>query len=37
MEDVAYVHHGDKPLLISFSRPRRTGFFPFMVKLHGGA
>ena len=37
IEDVAYLRHGDAPLLARLFRPRGSGPFPIMVELHGGA
>lgn len=36
-EDVEYLRHGDKPLLLRLYRPQGAGPFPLMVDLHGGA
>jgi acetyl esterase len=36
MEDVEYLRHGDKPLLMRIIRPAGEGPFPAMVELHGG-
>jgi acetyl esterase len=37
MEDVEYLRHGDKPLLLRLYKPRGAGPFPLVVELHGGA
>lgn len=37
IEDVEYLRHGDKPLLMRLYKPRGNGPFPLMVDLHGGA
>ncbi len=37
VEDVEYLRHGDKPLLVRLYKPRGPGPFPAMVELHGGA
>jgi len=37
VEDVAYMRHGDRPLLARIYKPRGTGPFPLVVDLHGGA
>lgn len=37
VEDLEYLRHGDKPLLLRLYKPRGKGPFPFMVDLHGGA
>lgn len=37
IEDVEYLRHGDKPLLVRLYRPEGAGPFPMMVDLHGGA
>ena len=36
-EDVEYLRHGDKPLLLRLYRPRGSGPFPMLVEIHGGA
>ena len=36
-EDVEYLRHGDKPLLLRLYKPKGAGPFPLMVDLHGGA
>lgn len=36
-EDIEYLRHGQKPLLLRFYRPEGRGPFPAMVELHGGA
>jgi acetyl esterase/lipase len=37
VEDVEYLRHGDRPLLVRLYRPQGPGPFPIMVELHGGA
>ena len=37
VEDVEYLRHGDKPLLVRLFRPQGSGPFPLVVDLHGGA
>src|ERR1043166_8014069 len=37
VEDVEYLRHGDKPLLVRLFKPRGPGPFPLVVQLHGGA
>ena len=37
IEDVEYLHHGDKPFLARLFRPLGSGPFPVMVEAHGGA
>lgn len=37
VEDVEYVRHDDKPLLMRLYKPRGAGPFPLMIDLHGGA
>jgi acetyl esterase/lipase len=37
VEDVEYLRHGDRSLLMRLYRPQGTGPFPIMVELHGGA
>jgi len=37
VEDVEYLRHGSKPLLMRLYKPRGTGTFPLVVDLHGGA
>ncbi|MFM9941287.1 MAG: alpha/beta hydrolase [Hyphomicrobiaceae bacterium] len=37
VEDVEYLRHGDKPLLLRLYKPKGPGPFPLMVDLHGGA
>src|SRR5688572_10147405 len=36
IEDVEYLRHGDKPLLMRLFKPRGAGPFPALVELHGG-
>jgi acetyl esterase/lipase len=36
-EDVAYLHHGDRSLMMRLFRPLGTGPFPTVIDLHGGA
>lgn len=35
--DVAYLRHGDAPLLARLFKPQGSGPFPIMLELHGGA
>ena len=37
IEDIEYLHHDGKPLLLRLYRPNGTGPFPLLVDLHGGA
>lgn len=37
VEDVEYLRHGSKPLLMRLFKPRGAGPFPIVVDLHGGA
>jgi acetyl esterase/lipase len=37
IEDVEYIRHDDKPLLIRLFKPSGAGPFPLIVELHGGA
>ena len=37
VEDVEYLRHGGKPLLMRLFKPRGSGPFPIVVDLHGGA
>jgi len=37
IEDVEYLRHGDKPLLLRLFKPAGAGPFPLIVQLHGGA
>ena len=37
VEDVEYLRHGDKPLLMRLYKPRGAGPFPIVINLHGGA
>jgi len=37
VEDVEYLRHGDKPLLVRLFKPRGEGPFPLVVEVHGGA
>jgi acetyl esterase/lipase len=37
VEDVEYLRHGDKPLLVRVFKPKGEGPFPAMVECHGGA
>jgi acetyl esterase len=37
VEDVEYLRHGAKPLLMRLFKPRGNGPFPIVVDLHGGA
>jgi len=36
-EDVEYLRHGDKPLLLRLFKPEGKGPFPTVIELHGGA
>ena len=36
VEDVEYLRHGDRPLLMRLFRPYGVGPFPALVELHGG-
>ena len=36
-EDIEYVRHGERPLLLRLTRPNGPGPFPFVVDCHGGA
>lgn len=36
-EDVEYLRHGDKPLMLRLYKPAGAGPFPACVDLHGGA
>jgi acetyl esterase/lipase len=36
-EDMEYLRHGDKPLLLRLFRPEGPGPFPIVADLHGGA
>ncbi|MDP6708157.1 MAG: alpha/beta hydrolase [Alphaproteobacteria bacterium] len=36
-EDLAYLKHGEIPLMLRLYRPPGAGPFPFVVDLHGGA
>jgi acetyl esterase len=37
VEDVEYIHHGDRPFLARLFKPSGQGPFPLIVQLHGGA
>jgi len=37
VEDIEYLHHDGKPLLLRLYRPNGPGPFPLLVDLHGGA
>jgi len=37
IEDVEYLHHGDKPFHARLFKPQGDGPFPVMIELHGGA
>jgi acetyl esterase/lipase len=37
VEDIEYLRHGDKPLMLRLFKPRGNGSFPLVVDLHGGA
>lgn len=36
-EDIAYLRHGNEPLMLRLLRPHGPGPFPLVVDLHGGA
>jgi acetyl esterase len=36
-DDIEYLRHGDRPLMLRLFRPAGTGPFPVVVDLHGGA
>ncbi len=36
-EDIAYLRHGNDPLMLRLLRPHGPGPFPLVVDLHGGA
>ena len=36
VEDVEYLRHGNKPLLMRLFRPHGAGPFPALIELHGG-
>ncbi len=36
VEDVEYLRHGDKPLLMRLFKPHGAGPFPALIELHGG-
>ena len=36
VEDVEYLRHGDKSLLMRLFKPHGAGPFPALVELHGG-
>ena len=36
-EDIEYLRHGDRSMILRLSRPAGTGPFPIIVDLHGGA
>ena len=36
-EDVEYLRHGTKPLLLRLHKPKGRGPFPALIELHGGA
>jgi len=37
VEDIEYIRHGDKPIMLKLFRPRGDGPFPMVLDLHGGA
>jgi acetyl esterase/lipase len=37
VEDVEYLRHGSKPMLMRLFKPRGNGPFPLVIDLHGGA
>lgn len=37
VEEVEYLKHEDKPLLVKLYKPKGSGPFPIMIELHGGA
>lgn len=37
VEDVEYLRHGTKPLLVRLFKPAGKGPFPAVIELHGGA
>ena len=37
VEDIEYLRHDDKPLLLRLFKPKGPGPFPLMIDLHGGA
>src|SRR5205809_8073293 len=37
VDDVEYLRHGDKLLLVRVFKPRGEGPFPALVECHGGA
>ncbi|MDA1091383.1 MAG: alpha/beta hydrolase [Proteobacteria bacterium] len=36
-EDLEYLRHGDRPLMMRLFRPKGAGPFPIVIDLHGGA
>lgn len=36
-EDIAYLRHGDRPLMMRLYRPEGGGPFPAVIDIHGGA
>lgn len=37
VEDIEYIRHGDKPIMLKLFRPQGDGPFPMVLDLHGGA
>jgi acetyl esterase len=37
VEDIEYLHHDGKPLLLRLFRPNGAGPFPLLIDVHGGA
>jgi len=37
VDDVEYLRHGSRPLLLRLFQPKGAGPFPLMIDLHGGA
>ena len=37
VEDIEYLHHDGKPLLLRLFQPNGVGPFPLLIDLHGGA
>ena len=35
-EDIDYLHHGDRPMSLTLTRPDGGGPFPAVIDLHGG-
>ena len=36
-EDIEYLRHGDRPMVMRLVRPAGAGPFPAVIDLHGGA